>query len=191
MRGPSALFILSTGWSGGQCSGSALFPGWARRSCNRSRRAARRDRNGEVLSGNGIWAALRKQFRQHREGQVLLPLYPNDPGSAQSASRSPLAVHQARFSGPETGARLAKNAGRPNPDTTVTLDCVAKLRVTTTYSQGRWNDGLRRRVRGGGGSHRRTCLRRAISQRAGNWQGNFELFGDFAPLTRPIVALHQ
>src|SRR5215203_1620466 len=35
---------------------------------------------------------------------------PTNPESAPSANRSPLAVHQARFSGPETGGKLAKDA---------------------------------------------------------------------------------
>src|SRR5215203_4783772 len=70
---------------------------------------------------------------------------PTNPESAPSASRSPLAVHQARFSGPETGASSRKMP-RSQPGHNGHGGFVWLSLGNDHVFSDRWNDGLRRRI---------------------------------------------
>src|SRR5215207_7807788 len=77
---------------------------------------------GSAVGGVAFGPPCAKRFRQHRKGQVLLPLYPNESG--ERAVCKPVSARRTPSTFLRTGDRgQARERCRAlSPDTTVTVD---------------------------------------------------------------------
>jgi hypothetical protein len=171
MRRPSALLILSTECSGVNAQAPRCFLDGEAELQYVKVRAARRDRNGEGMSGGMAFGPpCANDSRPHREGQVLLPLYPNKSGERAvckpvSARRSPSTFLRTGDRGQGSRKMPGSQPGHHAHGGFVWLS----LGNDDVFSN-RWNDGLRRRMRGGGRSHPRTRLRNSYPWQHGKYQ---------------------